>query len=27
MPASKARSLRERWNEAVTRSKNWESAG
>lgn len=27
MPASLARSLRERWNEAVSRSKNWESAG
>jgi glycerol kinase len=27
MPASQARSLRERWNEAVSRSKNWESAG
>jgi len=26
MPASQARSLRERWNEAVSRSKNWESA-
>jgi len=26
MPASKARSLRERWNEAVSRAKNWESA-
>ena len=24
MPASQARSLRERWNEAVSRSKNWE---
>jgi len=27
MPASQARSLRERWNEAVSRSKNWESVG
>ena len=27
MQASQARSLRERWNEAVSRSKNWESAG
>jgi glycerol kinase len=27
MPASQARSSRERWNEAVSRSKNWESAG
>jgi glycerol kinase len=27
MPASQARSLRERWNEAVSRSKSWESAG
>jgi glycerol kinase len=26
MPASQARSLRERWNEAVARSKSWESA-
>ena len=27
MPASQARSSRERWNQAVSRSKNWESAG
>jgi len=27
MATSQARSLRERWNEAVSRSKNWESAG
>lgn len=27
MLASQARSLRERWNEAVSRSRNWESAG
>jgi len=26
MPASQARSLRERWNEAVSRARNWESA-
>jgi glycerol kinase len=25
MPASQARLLRNRWNEAVSRSKNWES--
>jgi glycerol kinase len=27
MPASQARVLRNRWNEAVSRSKNWESGG
>jgi glycerol kinase len=27
MPASQARALRDRWNEAVSRSKNWESGG
>ena len=27
MPASQAHSLRERWNEAVSRSKNWEKVG
>jgi glycerol kinase len=27
MPAAQARSLRERWSEAVTRSKNWGKAG
>jgi glycerol kinase len=27
MPASQAGSLRERWNEAVSRAKNWETAG
>jgi len=27
IPSSQVRSLRERWNEAVSRSKNWESAG
>jgi glycerol kinase len=27
MPASQSRSLRERWTEAVSRSKNWESVG
>jgi glycerol kinase len=27
MPASQSQALRERWNEAVTRSKNWEKAG